>query len=71
MASSTAYHMAFSNQVIPVSESSGGTGSGLVSGGETLHEGIETAVVMDISRWLSWQDLTGGRCQCQLGRRSF
>ncbi|MBK7788380.1 MAG: TonB-dependent receptor [Saprospiraceae bacterium] len=54
----TAYHMAFSNQVIPVSESSGGSGSGLVNGGETLHQGIETAVVMDISRWLSWQKIS-------------
>lgn len=54
----TAYHMAFSNQVIPVSESSGGTGSGLVNGGETLHRGIETALVMDISRWLNWQKLS-------------
>jgi Fe(3+) dicitrate transport protein len=54
----TAYRMSFSNQVIPVSESSGGAGSGLVNGGKTLHQGIETAVVMDISRWLSWQKVS-------------
>lgn len=54
----TAYRMSFSNQVIPVSESSGGTGSGLVNGGETLHRGIETAVVMDVSRWLSWKKVS-------------
>lgn len=54
----TAYHMAFSNQVIPVSESSGGMGSGLVNGGKTLHQGIETALVMDVARWLSWQKIS-------------
>jgi Fe(3+) dicitrate transport protein len=37
----TGFHMNFSNQVIPVSESSGGAGAGLVNGGETKHAGIE------------------------------
>ena len=37
----TAFRMDFSNQIIPVSESSGGTGTGLVNGGRTLHSGIE------------------------------
>lgn len=37
----TAFRMDFSNQIIPVSESSGGTGTGLVNGGRTLHTGLE------------------------------
>jgi Fe(3+) dicitrate transport protein len=37
----TLFHMNFSNQIIPVSESSGGTGSGVVNGGNTLHQGLE------------------------------
>jgi len=39
------YMLDFTNQIIPVSESSGGAGqpgvSGLVNGGETMHQGIE------------------------------
>lgn len=38
---STLFMMDFSNQIIPVSESSGGTGTGLVNGGATQHYGIE------------------------------
>jgi Fe(3+) dicitrate transport protein len=37
----TGFYMNFENQVIPVSESSGGTGSGLVNGGKTEHTGVE------------------------------
>jgi Fe(3+) dicitrate transport protein len=37
----TGFLMDFSNQIIPVSESSGGVGSGLVNGGRTRHSGIE------------------------------
>lgn len=49
----TGFVMNFSNQVIPVSESAGGVGFGLVNGGATLNRGIETAVVMDLSNLLS------------------
>jgi Fe(3+) dicitrate transport protein len=45
----TGFVMDFSNQVIPVSESSGGLGFGLVNGGATLNRGVEAAVVMDFS----------------------
>jgi Fe(3+) dicitrate transport protein len=41
--------MNFSNQIIPVSESSGGEGFGLVNGGATLNRGFETAMVIDLS----------------------
>lgn len=37
----------FSNQIIPVSESSGGTGAGLVNGGKTIHQGAEASVVVN------------------------
>ena len=40
----------FSNQVIPVSESSGGTGTELVNGGETFHLGIEGGVRFDFHK---------------------
>jgi Fe(3+) dicitrate transport protein len=40
----TAFLMDFNNQIIPVSESVGGIGSGLVNGGETIHYGAELSV---------------------------
>lgn len=46
----TVFFMDFANQIIPVSESSGGQGSGLVNGGKTLHAGIETAVGVDFGK---------------------
>jgi Fe(3+) dicitrate transport protein len=48
MLETTFFYMDFENQVIPVSESSGGTGqtgaSGLTNGGETRHIGVEGSV---------------------------
>jgi Fe(3+) dicitrate transport protein len=44
----TGFLLDFSNQIIPVSESSGGSGTGLVNGGETLHRGIEGSVHLDL-----------------------
>ncbi|WP_394355343.1 TonB-dependent receptor family protein [Pararhodonellum marinum] len=46
----TAFRMDFKNQIIPVSESSGGLGFGVVNGGATLHQGIESALIFDISK---------------------
>jgi Fe(3+) dicitrate transport protein len=40
----TGFYMDFSNQIIPISESSGGNGSGLVNGGRSSHSGIEGAL---------------------------
>ena len=37
----TGFYMDFSNQIIPISESSGGNGSGVINGGSTIHAGIE------------------------------
>jgi Fe(3+) dicitrate transport protein len=48
----TGYMLDFSNQVIPVSESSGGAGTGLVNGGSTLHQGIEAGIKFDFGRLL-------------------
>jgi Fe(3+) dicitrate transport protein len=43
--------MDFSNQIIPVSESSGGTGAGLINGGETIHKGLELSYNVKLSDW--------------------
>ena len=43
----TGFMMDFSNQVIPVSVSSGGSGTGLVNGGETKHIGVEGGIRFD------------------------
>jgi Fe(3+) dicitrate transport protein len=48
----TTYMLDFSNQVIPVSESAGGLGFGLINGGETMHRGIELSLMTDIGRAL-------------------
>lgn len=48
----TGFYMQFDNQIIPVSESSGGTGSGLVNGGQTIHQGIEASYKLNISNLL-------------------
>lgn len=50
----TAFVMNFSNQIIPVSESSGGVGFGLINGGATLNRGVETAMVVDVSNLLGF-----------------
>ena len=49
----TGFLMDFSNQVIPVAESAGGTGAGLVNGGSTIHGGVEMAFVADFAKWLN------------------
>lgn len=48
----TAFFMDFTNQIIPVSESSGGTGSGLVNGGATRHLGIELGLDLHFGEWM-------------------
>jgi Fe(3+) dicitrate transport protein len=45
------FYMDFENQIIPVSESSGGLGnglSGLVNGGETRHVGVESTIDVNL-----------------------
>ncbi len=48
----TLFRMDFSNQVIPVSESSGGLGTGYINGGATLHEGMEASLLLPFDRFL-------------------
>ncbi|GAB2631280.1 TonB-dependent receptor plug domain-containing protein [Belliella aquatica] len=45
----TGFFMDFSNQIIPVAESAGGLGFGVVNAGATRHRGVESAVVFDLS----------------------
>ncbi len=51
----TAYHLDFSNQIIPISESSGGPGTdaGYVNGGATLHYGVESSIGLNIAELFS------------------
>lgn len=50
----TFFYMAFDNQIIPVSESSGGTGTGLVNGGATLHYGMEAGGQIHLGELMSF-----------------
>ncbi len=45
----TLFRMDFSNQVIPVSESSGGPGTGYINGGRTDHRGVEAELAVLLS----------------------
>lgn len=49
-AEATVFFLDFTNQIIPVSQSSGGAGTGYVNGGRTKHLGIEAALQLEISR---------------------
>jgi Fe(3+) dicitrate transport protein len=53
----TLFYMDFTNQIIPVSESSGGLGqpgaTGLVNGGETTHRGAEIMLAGNLAEWVS------------------
>lgn len=51
----TGYMLDFSNQVIPVSVSSGGSGSGLVNGGKTRHTGLELGLSINFSKILKYR----------------
>lgn len=44
----TGFLLDFSNQIIPVSQSSGGTGAGLVNGGRSKHIGLEGGFSLDL-----------------------
>jgi Fe(3+) dicitrate transport protein len=54
----TGFRMVFENQIIPISQSSGGSGTGLINAGATLHQGIEGALTIrssDFFKWDTWQ----------------
>ena len=46
----TGFLLDFSNQIIPVSQSSGSAGTGLINGGRSKHIGIEAGVTIDAGR---------------------
>jgi len=46
----TGFMMNFKNQIIPVSLSSGGLGTGLINGGATRHNGVEGAITIDFGK---------------------
>lgn len=48
----TVFMMNFANQVIPVSESSGGMGTGYINGGETQHRGMELSMLLPFDEYL-------------------
>ncbi len=52
----TAFYTEFSNQVIPVSESSGGAGAGLINGGATLNKGAEIMITLPVLNMGNWQN---------------
>jgi len=52
-AEAAVFMLDFSNQVIPVSESSGGAGSGLINGGQTRHSGMEMELGLNIGQMIS------------------
>ncbi len=51
----TLFRMDFSNQIIPVSESSGGAGAGYINGGETVHQGMELSLLLPFDDYLPEQ----------------
>lgn len=54
----TGFYMDFSNQVIPVSQSSGGSGSGFVNGGATRHAGLEAAFSFNLAPLIKLEKYT-------------
>jgi Fe(3+) dicitrate transport protein len=52
----TGFFMDFSNQVIPVAESAGGLGAGVMNGGATQHKGIEGMIAVELGKMM---DLKG------------
>ncbi len=52
----TLFMMNFSNQIIPISQSSGNSNAtGLENGGRTLHRGVEAGVNADLGKALEWK----------------
>lgn len=49
------FRMDFSNQIIPVAQSLGGAGFGVVNAGRTLHEGVEAMVNLELSKLFNWE----------------
>jgi Fe(3+) dicitrate transport protein len=54
----TAFYMNFSNQIIPISESSGGSGTGVINGGSTIHSGLELGFELQLGKFFLPQSYT-------------
>ena len=67
----TLFSMNFSNQIIPESESSGGTGSGLVNGGRTLHRGVELAFMVDFGNLLKSRSKINWKTNATYNKATF
>ncbi|MBC8081766.1 MAG: TonB-dependent receptor [Hymenobacter sp.] len=52
-AEATAFRMDFSNQIIPVSQSSGNAGTGVINAGQTRHRGAEGSLRLDLGQLLA------------------
>ncbi|MCU0397862.1 MAG: TonB-dependent receptor [Cyclobacteriaceae bacterium] len=66
----TWFHMDFDNQIIPSSQSIGGSGFGVTNAGRTLHRGVEAAVNMNSNEllgtgWLIALDINGTYTQAE------
>lgn len=69
-----AFFMNFSNQVIPVSESSGGVGqglSGLINGGETEHIGAEATLSVNLGKLIGTSTEIGFRTAATYTKATF
>jgi Fe(3+) dicitrate transport protein len=51
----TGFRMDFVNQIIPISESSGGSCTGLINAGASVHQGIEGAITIQSSDFFNWK----------------
>ncbi len=67
----TFYAMDFSNQIIPVSVSSGGLGYGLVNGGRTLHTGIEISFLLNFSEIIDYKNIFSLSVSSTIGNSEY
>lgn len=51
----TGFRLDFINQIIPISESSGGGGTGLINAGASIHQGIEGSITLQSSDFFNWK----------------
>ncbi len=49
------FRMDFSNQIIPVAQSLGAAGFGVVNAGRTLHQGVEAMINVELSQLFKWE----------------
>ncbi len=67
----TLYLLDFANQIIPVSESSGGAGYGLVNGGRTIHQGIEISLMAEFLKLSPYDNSLVWSINCSWGTAKY